>query len=718
MTDDQLGTGSLYRRADPGTIELLDELVRDRTPIFVVPSWFVTPEAAQVGFLLSERIADLSGARGTTCRSFFTNSRHESVHGVIKLMRHHAAASYERHRGRVLVLDPGDLLRSAFDPLGEGPERALVPNVHVVATLGRFRESLVLGHWCGLLVREPHHFPAGELAAAAADGDGTPLCLDLSDSDLAERERGLLTALRPDLVIVGERLSGHTVPFSAFTGTTEMFRPWSDAAGAFVHSNTYGGNTLAMRRVRTHLLRLVEPDGRVAETVSAADADWAATLRLYERHVNPVTSALHRKLRGALHVVKAEGTRLTVELDSGRRIEVTDAACGGGLGVNGHNPDDIRTEVLAQHDPERDYGAALEETLARETGLAKAFPGVSGAGAVETAVTLALLAAPPGRRRIVVFDHNYGGKTLVSLLATAAPGSRAPFAPLYEDVVYLDPFAPDAVERFLAEAASGELALVWLELVHGSSDSYAPLPDDLLAAVARERERRRFLVGVDEILTSFYRCGRRFAFHGRLPEVDLVTVSKALSYLCMPVASTVVSGEVCERARQADPGLVEHLRTRFANQLGAHIALHSLSRVDTLGLPERTAALARAVRDCLDSLPERVDPAIRRHFAEGLFVRLGMNPPRLPGMPASRAAELSVWATLYWWITKRKVFVPYDCLGVPLTAGEADLDRITSGIRALAGKTPRALWWAAVLGCARERALARLRRPTTERNRR
>jgi acetylornithine/succinyldiaminopimelate/putrescine aminotransferase len=710
MLEDDVRTQSLYKAADPETLELVDDLVRHKTPIFVVPSWFIAPAAAQVGFLLARRLQDLAGTPAQVYRSFFANSRLEAIHGAIKLMRHGGTAAFERHRGRVLVLDPGRRLRACFDPRRDGPDRALVPGLHFVATFSAFQSALADGEWCGVLVRRPHQFTVADLVAAA-DGRSVPLAVDLSDSELGEDDRALLTAIRPDLVIVGEPLAGRTVPFAAFVGTAEVFRPWATAAGAFVHSNTYGGNTLVMRRVKHHLMGSVDPDGDTAEQVRAAERDWDLTLRLYERHVNPVTVAMHRMLHGALHVVRAEGTRLTIQLDSGRRIEVTDGACGGGLGVNGHNPEDARTEVLAAHEPGADYVGRLEALLAKETGLPRAFPGVSGAGAVETAVTLAMLAAGR-RRRMVVFDHNYGGKTLVSLLATAAEGSRAPFAPLYDGVVYLDPFAPDAIARFEAETASGDVALVWLELVHGSSDSFAPLPNDLLAAVSRAREKHGLLVGVDEILTSFYRCGRRFAFHGRLPEVDVVTVSKALSYHCFPVASTVVTESVHDRARQADPELVEHLRTRFANELGAHFALHSLSQVDRLGLAERTAGLDARIRACLDALPHRPQSVVRRHFAEGLFVRLGMRPPRLWGVSAGKAAELSIQATLYWWITRRRVFVPYDCLGVPLTADEVDIHRITSGIHALAARTPRGLWFSALVAIAWDRVLTRLRHRT------
>jgi adenosylmethionine-8-amino-7-oxononanoate aminotransferase len=610
------------------------------------------------------------------------------------------------------VLDPDEALRDGFDPLGEGPERALVPHITFVRAVEELRDRLADEAYCGVLLREPARFELTHLreAVLACRTRTMTVVLDLSDADLSGRaEAPILATTRPDLVVLGEGLTGAEVPFGAFVGTEATFEVWTRPGNAFLHTNTYGGNKLALRKVRAGLLRRFEPGSPVLTTVARAESDRDLVLDLYGRHVNAATAKVHRMLRGALNIVRAEGARVTVELDSGRRLDLVDGVSGGGLGVGGHNPDDARTEVLRGHDPDTDYTAKLEGALARETGLARTFPGVSGASAVETALTLALLAQRQGqqrRRRIIVFDHNYGGKTLIALLATAAAGSREPFAPLYDGVRYLDPFAPDAAERLHAELASNEVALVWLELVHGSSDSYATLPADLLGIVARERERQGFLVGVDEILTSFYRCGPRFAFHGRLPEVDLMTVSKALSYLCFPVSAAVVSESVYERARAANPRLVDELKERYAHPLGAHFAVHSLAQVDALDLAGRSAALANDLCAAVAAV-DAESRTIGRRFIEGLFVRLEMKPPQLPGRLADRAGELSMISVILWWITRARVFVLYDCFGPHQISGPEEAARITEGIRALATKSPYGLLRDAAAFLATEAVLSR-----------
>ncbi|HTN88523.1 MAG TPA: aminotransferase class III-fold pyridoxal phosphate-dependent enzyme, partial [Sorangium sp.] len=572
------GNAAVYSAAGDSAKALLSELVLEKKPIFAMPAWFITTEAAQVGFMLSEALREMSGGSFSDLyRTFFANSYNEAIHGALKLVRHHAVSSFAEHGGRILVLDSEDRLRSSFDPCDEGPADALIPGVEFVATAESLQRRLDSGVYCGVLLAGAGAVDAertdvssylGALAGALPALErhrrrGGLVVLDLSDVDVSVRAAGpdrLIQAIRPDLFVFDERLTDYEVPFAAFSGSTAAFAAWTQPGSAFLHTNTYGGNTLAMRKVAARLrkrwTKSDEHSARVRQVVQRTGTEWDLALELYARHVNPATAALHRSLHGLLHVVRAEGSRLRVELDSGRQLEVIDGVCGGGLGVNGHNPDDVITEVLARHDNSVDYVGRLEAVLAGETGLARCFPGVSGAGAVDAALTLAVLShkqpndsAADARKRIVVFRHNYAGKTLISLTATAAQSTRAPFAPLYQHVRYVDPFAPDAAARLQDELSSGQVALVWFELVHGSSSSFAAIPDELLAILAVERERRGFLIGVDEILTSYYRCGRRFAFKGRLPVVDIVTVSKALSYMCFPMAATLVSEEVYQRAR-------------------------------------------------------------------------------------------------------------------------------------------------------------------------
>lgn len=683
------GAARHLRAAGQGTLGILADLIEQERPIFAMPSWFVTEDSAQVGFLLSELVRELGAAPpGTAYRSFFANSRYEALHGAVKLLRHRALATAGSHGGRVLVLDPDGTLGRRADPLGEGPERALVPGLVTCPTPDALREALSTDSYCGLVVRDPESVDPAELTALAklARAQGARIALDLADADPLQLRSPATAAARPDLVVVGESLTGYEVPFGAFIGTHDMFAPWSTPATGFLHSNTYGGNTVAMRAVQRQLLRRWNAEAPVHRVLAAATKDWQRTLDLYARHVNPMTVRMHRKLRGALHVVRAKGSRLTVQLDSGRRLELVDGLCGAGLGVNGHNPTDALTDVVRNHDPDRDYVAELRRVLAEESGLPHTFPAVSGASAVENALILARLARPE-RRRIVVFKHNYGGKTLVSLLATAATRTRAPFAPLYEDIVHIDPYAADAADEFRTQIASGQVGLVWIELVHGSSDSYGPIPGALLDVVARGRTDDGYLVGVDEVLTSFYRCGRRFAHQGRLPEIDLMSLSKALSYGCFPTGAALVSDAVHDAATKTNPQLVTELREHHAGRLGAHFALQAIAQVDALQLDRRVAALSEVVRTGIAGMRRR-SPSVGRRFAEGLLGRFEVRLPRLLRRFIEPDGELMTFSMMLWWVTRARAFVVYDVFLLPLIATEDEIRQVMRSAQELSRTSP------------------------------
>ena len=127
----------------------------------------------------------------------------------------------------------------------------------------------------------------------------------------------------------------------------------------------------------------------------------------------------------------------------------------------GHNPptyvDEMQT--LARSSKRRDWDRIRDRPAgsARRPNFATGFrispasssflPAVSGATAVENALKVALVAQSP-KRHILALKAGFGGKTLLRsdghrpILPT-----RSSIDPLYADVHYVDPFAPDAVAQ-------------------------------------------------------------------------------------------------------------------------------------------------------------------------------------------------------------------------------------------------------------------------------
>jgi acetylornithine/succinyldiaminopimelate/putrescine aminotransferase len=352
---------------------------------------------------------------------------------------------------------------------------------------------------------------------------------------------------------------------------------WLNDVDCFAHTSTFGGNVLCASLV----LNLLDKHGYVTdrhhEVLRTIDADPDATIDNWGRHIKPNIAGLAKLLGLHIQVKRAVGGRFT----TAEGWDVID--CVGGLGSNlrGHNPQDLVPDVLAQHDQEYDYFADLEQKLIGLTGLAHAFPAVSGAIANDMAVTLGAL-ANPRRRTIVTFKGNFGGNSMFSLNlskhAEQAESDEDPFRPYYSKLAYIDAFAQDAVEQLTTLLRGGDVALVWFELLQGGRKR---LPIDLVQAVDRHRAEHGYLVGVDEVLTGGWRSGKHYLAHQDVLErADIVTLGKTMSDMTLPAAAVMVSEDVYTRANAVAHAHVAQLRTEFRNNLGAHISLHALESVD------------------------------------------------------------------------------------------------------------------------------------------
>ena len=691
---------SRVRPASPETKDLIATLNASKRPTFGMPALFVTAEVAEVAEALSNLLRRHHGGADESYQTFFCNSRYEAVQGAIKLLRHRGRDGFISHGGRLIVLDPRDDLRAVLDPLDVGSERALAPGLSFVRDIDELsRAPELLRACCGVVVwglagAEAHRCVTALRRLGAED---VPVVLDMADVDPSSPGDCPLAELGPHLVVLGESLTQYEVPFGAFAGPRSMFRAWHSGATAFVHTTTYGGNTLAATKVK---LTVGAGAGGPRRSPGTAAPPWETTLARYAEHVNAQVSRFHRLLGGVLDIRTAEGGHLTVRLASGRRLPLVDAMAGGGLGVSGHNPEDVRTELLALHSTDVDYGAAFEALAAAETGLPHAFPAVSGTGAVENALTLAMLARPE-RRRIVTFRGNYSGKTLLPLAASSTQEARDLFAPLYPDVCFIDPFGRTAYRELEAVLRDEQTALVWMELVHGSAESFAPIPEPLLGLIGELRDEAGYLIGVDEILTSYYRCGPRFAHRTKLPRIDVLTLSKTLSYLAFPVGYALASHEVVAQARARNATAVEAMKRRHAFQLGAHFACHAVEKVNATEVAAAAAAAGVVLQQALAGL--RHSRSIGRYLVQGGFVRLEL---KAPWALRRWAAGRSLYEALLtvWWAARTKTFVLADCLGPPLSGGAASCDHVARAIERFGRTSPWRLLTSAIWFLLMDRA--------------
>ncbi len=165
----------------------------------------------------------------------------------------------------------------------------------------------------------------------------------------------------------------------------------------------------------------------------------------------------------------------------------------------------------------------VAERLAAATGMERAFFCNSGAEAIEAALKLARRARP-GRRRCVVFEGSFHGRTLGALSATIQESYQAPFRPLLADFTAV-PYGDLAAAR---AAITDTTALVLVEPIQGEG-GVRPAPAGFLAALRQLCDANGALLVFDEVQTGVGRTGTFLAAQsvGVLP--DAVALAKALA---------------------------------------------------------------------------------------------------------------------------------------------------------------------------------------------
>ena len=649
---------------------------RARACNFALNTCSVLAEPAQVASLLSAELGTYFPA-SLPRKTFFCGSGLEALHGAIKLARH-----YWKRRGgrtRVAISDPRGELRRWFDPLDRGPEDALIPGVSFHPSLGRVLEREALEGLAAVVARPGEDAPC----LRAVQGTLAPLfVLDLGGVDTRRRSEILAAQSRaPDIVVWGDELSASVIPFGAFSAVAEVFLVWETLATCFLHSSTYGGNGQALSYVRDALVERAGPAGRAM----AAGCEVGKGKRAgHAQFVNRARWLHDAGVGFDFDVLRAEGHELEVRHASGETARLVDCVGGIGCSLRGHNPRELGHSVLRQDGLSADYWGEVEALLGSMSGLDSAFPAVSGASAVETAMTLALLARP-ARRKILVFRQNFAGKTLAALTATAQESDRQPFTPLYRHTVYVDAASPHAAEELESLIFAGDVALVWTEYCHG--DGLCTVPEAVVHVLARAQDECGVLVGFDEVLHGLGRSGKLLSYDGCGLAPDLVTFSKGLSDLTFPVAVTCATRSVVSAARLRDAALVDELAVRARYHMGGQIAFSSLTTLLQPEFTEKLAESSRRLGAALDAMLQArgVFSAV---CGVGLHLRLV---PDLECFPLSWLGPDLAVVLLSRVLLEEGVFAVDLRLLPPLELAPDAIAELVDRLRAVHRRSPRAL---------------------------
>ncbi len=247
------------------------------------------------------------------------------------------------------------------------------------------------------------------------------------------------------------------------------------------------------------------------------------------------------------------------------------------------------------------------------TGFAKFLPMNTGAEAVETALKTArkwaykVKGVPAGQAEILVFDHNFHGRTITLVSFSTDEQYRdgyGPFTPGFKVLPYGD---ADAV----AAAMGPNVAAVLLEPIQGEAGIVLP-PEGFLRRVREITRQHNALLVCDEIQSGLGRTGKLFAYEHEGIRPDIVIVGKALSGGFYPVSGILADDEVMGVFHPGDHG-----STYGGNPAAAAVARAALRVLVDEKMVENSAELGPYF---MDRLREIDSPHVQEVRGKGLWI--------------------------------------------------------------------------------------------------
>jgi 4-aminobutyrate aminotransferase/(S)-3-amino-2-methylpropionate transaminase len=239
----------------------------------------------------------------------------------------------------------------------------------------------------------------------------------------------------------------------------------------------------------------------------------------------------------------------------------------------------------------------------------------SGAEAVENAVKIARHAT--GRQAVVVFEHGYHGRTLLTMTLTAKnmPYKQGfgPYAPEVYRVPLAYPFrwptGPDncaeeasaqAIDMITKQIGAENVAAVVIEPISGEGGFIEPAKG-FLPRIAEFCRAHGIVFVADEVQTGFARTGDLFACEDEGVVPDLICTAKGIAG-GLPLAAVTGRAELMDRVHVGGLG-----GTYGGNPLACEAALGVLETLAEQDLVAKARRIGEIMLPRLHALRERFD---------------------------------------------------------------------------------------------------------------
>ncbi|MFB4307121.1 4-aminobutyrate--2-oxoglutarate transaminase [Actinomadura sp. GTD37] len=258
----------------------------------------------------------------------------------------------------------------------------------------------------------------------------------------------------------------------------------------------------------------------------------------------------------------------------------------------------------------------------------------SGAEAVENAVKIARYAT--GRDAVVVFDHGYHGRTLLTMTLTAKSmpykNGFGPFAPEVYRMPLAYPYrwptgpencgpeaAAQAIDQITKQIGATNVAAVLIEPILGEGGFIEPAPGFLPALAAFCRANGVLFIA-DEVQTGFARTGDMFACEHEEIVPDIVATAKGIAG-GLPLAAVTGRADIMDKVHGGGLG-----GTYGGNPLACEAALAVLAEIEDGKLAGRARRIGEIMLPRLRDLAA-VHPAIGDVRGRGAMIAIELVRP-------------------------------------------------------------------------------------------